>query len=81
MFSYVYRFVTWQGFFYSLQVAVLVDALLQAFACGLDGVYGPAQIFFTLLFDVEFILKLIGMGFRGNYIHQKGNSPKNLKPP
>ena len=63
----MYRLIKWQGFFYSLQVAVLVDACMCAFTSG--KVYQTAQIFFTLLFDLEFILKLLGMGFRGQYVY------------
>ena len=51
-------------FVYFIHTAVLLDAIIQGFLCNNNKLYNLFQFVFTVLFDVEAILKIVGMGFK-----------------
>ena len=58
------KVISSKPFVYFIYAAVFLDAIIQSFLCNDNKVYNPFQIMFTLLFDVEAILKITGMGFK-----------------
>ena len=56
----IFHLVESDAFFYIIHTAIVFDCLIQATT--LDSVYSISHVTFTLLFDIELILKVVAFG-------------------
>lgn len=60
----VNEFITSRPVEYFIHLAVLLDAVIQSVYFNDTNIYTLCQIIFTVLFDIEAILKIVGMGLQ-----------------
>ena len=58
------QWITSCPFLVCVHIAVFADAIIQSFLSTDDAIYGPFQILFTIIFDIEAILKILAMGMK-----------------